>query len=88
MSRTLRCMAEAAWDRDPRRSVGRSIVYPLLSSRDLLVDERMAERNTEAERERLALRVALAERRRRRVTRRRVSPLLFLRRIARLMPTP
>jgi hypothetical protein len=63
-------------------------VYPLLSSRDLLVDERMAERNTEAERERLALRVALAERRRRRVTRRRVSPLLFLRRIARLMPTP
>ena len=63
-------------------------MYPLLSSRDLLVDERMAERNTEAERERLALRVALAERRRRRVTRRRVSPRLFLRRIARLMPTP
>jgi hypothetical protein len=63
-------------------------VYPLLSSRDLLVDERMAERHTEAERERLALQVALAERRRRRATRRRVSPVLFLRRIARLMPTP
>ena len=83
-----RGMAEAACRPVTVGPLGGPIVYPFMSYRDVMVDGRIAERLTEAERVRRAHRVALAGRRRPRAARRWVSPLVVLLRITRLVSTP